>query len=93
MTTTTKRDLIRHVAERTGTSRGLARDATDSLFDHMRELLIAVRGFGVLLVKDTNSRPDARNPKTGERVFVPARRKLLFKPGKQIKNALREPPE
>ena len=96
MTTTTKRDLIRQVSECTGTARGLAQDATDALFHHMRELLIEghrieVRGFGVLLVKDAQAKPDARNPKTGEHVYVPARRRVHFKPGKQLKEALHKP--
>ena len=96
MTTTTKRDLVRHVAACTDASRWLAHDATDALFDHMRELLTAghrieVRGFGVLLVKDVKAKPEARNPKTGKRIFIPARRKVLFKPGKHIKEALHQP--
>ena len=49
---------------------------------------IEIRGFGVLNVKHTKPRPTARNPRTGEQVGVPARRKVLFKPGKLLKAAL-----
>lgn len=48
---------------------------------------IEARGFGVFEVKKTNPR-NARNPRTGEPVFVPARRKVMFKPGKVLKGAL-----
>ena len=42
----------------------------------------------VIEVKDTKPKPAARNPRTGEVVYVPARRKPHFKPGKQLKEAL-----
>ena len=65
----------------------------DSLFEAMRDALIdgnriEIRGFGVLEVKNTKPKPAARNPRTGEIVYVPARRKTHFKPGKQLKEAL-----
>ncbi|MGB0603832.1 MAG: HU family DNA-binding protein, partial [Candidatus Latescibacterota bacterium] len=43
-------------------------------------------------VKDTKPKPAARNPRTGEVVYVPARRKTHFKPGKQLKEALHSAP-
>ena len=69
----------------------------DSLFEAMRDTLIEgnrieIRGFGVLEVKDTKPKPAARNPRTGEVVYVPARRKTHFKPGKQLKEALHSAP-
>ena len=71
----------------------------DSLFNAMRDSLIEgnrieVRGFGVFQVKDTRPKPAARNPRTGEVIYVPARRKTHFKPGRLLKEALhkaREP--
>lgn len=70
----------------------------DSLFDTMRELVmqadplirIEIRDFGVFEVKKTKPKPKARNLKTGEFVFVPGRRKMHFKPGKILKNFLKE---
>ena len=67
----------------------------DSLFQIMREQLIEgnrveIRGFGVLETKNTKAKPAARNPRTGEIVYVPARRKTHFRPGKQLKEALHE---
>lgn len=93
MTTVTKKDLARTVAATIGCTNNLTLQMVDSLFDAMRDTLIKgdrieIRGFGVLEVKDTKPKPAARNPRTGEIVYVPARRKTHFKPGKQLKEAL-----
>ena len=97
MTTVTKKDLARAVAAAIGCTNNLTLQMVDSLFDAMRETLIQgdrieIRGFGVLEVKDTKPKPAARNPRTGDIVYVPARRKTHFKPGKQLKEALHQPP-
>ena len=94
--TITKKDLAHQVADALGITNSAAHDMVDSLFEAMRETLIAgnrieVRGFGVLSVKATKPKPAARNPRTGEIVYVPARRKTHFKPGKELKSALHEP--
>ena len=91
--TITKRDLVYQVAQAIGTTKLAALYMVDSLFTIMREQLIEgnrieVRGFGVLETKDTKAKPAARNPRTGEIVYVPARRKTHFKPGKELKEAL-----
>ena len=97
MTTVTKKDLARTVAAAIGCTNNLTLQMVDHLFEAMRETLITgdrieIRGFGVLEVKDTRPKPAARNPRTGEIVYVPARRKTHFKPGKQLKEALHQPP-
>ena len=93
MGTITKKDLAQAVANATGTQRNMALAMVDSLFTEMREQLIKgnrieVRGFGVLETRDTKPKPAARNPRTGEIVYVPARRKTHFKPGKELREAL-----
>lgn len=93
MATITKKDLARSVADAIGCKNNLTLQMVDTLFEAMRETLIEgnrieIRGFGVLEVKDTKPKPAARNPRTGEVVYVPARRKTHFKPGKQLKEAL-----
>ncbi len=70
----------------------------DSLFESLRELImeadpverIEIRDFGVFEVKKTKPKPKARNMRTGEFVFVPGRRKMHFKPGKILKEFLKE---
>jgi nucleoid DNA-binding protein len=46
-----------------------------------------------LEVKKTKARPKAkaRNPRTGEIVYVPPRRRTHFKPGKLLKEELKKP--
>ena len=55
------------------------------------EIRIEIRDFGVFEVKTTKAKPKARNPRTGEIIFVPARRKTHFKAGKMIKDVLKKP--
>ena len=67
----------------------------DSLFGAMRDSLIdgnriEIRGFGVFQVKNTRPKPAARNPRTGDIIYVPARRKTHFKPGRLLKEALHQ---
>ncbi len=97
MATVTKKDLARVVADTIGCKNNLTLQMVDNLFEAMRDTLIEgnrieIRGFGVLEVKDTKPKPAARNPRTGEVVYVPARRKTHFKPGKQLKEALHSAP-
>ena len=94
--TTTKKDLAADVARETECKKILAAKMVDSVFNSMRNSLIKgdrieIRGFGVFQVKDTKPKPAARNPRTGDIIFVPARRKTHFKPGKLLKEALHKP--
>ena len=94
--TTTKKDLAIEISDKLGVKKQLAYEVVDTLFKAMRESLIAgdrieIRGFGVLGVKNTKPKPAARNPRTGEIVYVPARKKSYFKAGVLIKKALHEP--
>ena len=91
--TITKKDLALLVSRSTGCKKNLAAKMVDSLFVAMRDSLIQgnrieIRGFGVFQVKDTRPKPAARNPRTGEIIYVPARRKTHFKPGRLLKEAL-----
>jgi len=52
---------------------------------------IEIRNFGLLEVKKAKPKPSARNPRTGEIIYVPARRKTHFKPGKILKQKLHKP--
>ena len=96
--TTTKKDLASKVYEMTGCKRDLVAGAVDSLFAAMTESLvqgnrIEIRGFGVLEVRKMKPKPKARNPRTGEIVYIPARRKSHFRPGKALREELHKPLE
>ena len=45
---------------------------------------VELRGFGSFRLRNRGPR-QGRNPKTGEKVFVPAKQVPYFKPGKQLK--------
>ena len=50
---------------------------------------IELRNFGVFEVKRRAARK-ARNPRTGEKVFVPEKFVVTFKPGKEMEERIRE---
>ena len=96
MGTTTKKELALMVSRGTGCKKNLASDMVDTVFEAMRESLmkaqrIEIRGFGVFQVKETRPKPAARNPRTGQVIYVPARRKTHFRPGKLLKEKLHQP--
>lgn len=86
----TKSELIEKLAER-HPQLGL-RDvdmAVNAMLNAMSEALasghrIEIRGFGSFSLTTRPSRT-GRNPKTGEKVEVPAKRVPHFKPGKELR--------
>ena len=98
MNTVTKADLVKTIAAEFGYSKTEARASVDAFFEALTEAIvegnrIEARGFGAFTVKQSNAKAGARNPKTGERVYVPARRKVAFKPGRILREALSKPVE
>ncbi len=97
--TLTRKDLVRRVAKHTKMPQHLCKpwvDAVLACFGNMfmeadPELRIELRNHGVYTVKRTSARLKARNPRTGESVRVPSRRKVHFKPSKHIKRFLDQP--
>jgi len=67
-------------------------EAVKLIFTEMKEALrrderIEIRGFGSFAIKRRRPR-EGRNPRTGESVFVPTRRKALFTPGQEMRQRL-----
>ncbi len=99
MKTMTKKDVSKRVADKMDDKVQNVEKLVDIVFDSIREILseadpdvrIEIRDFGVFEVKTTKAKPKARNPKTGEIIFVPPRRKTHFKPGKLLKEILKKP--
>lgn len=97
--TYTKKDVAKRVAEIRNEKVYVAEQWTEAVFTALREIMmqadpelrIEVRDFGVFEVKITKSKPKARNPRTGETIYVPPRRKTHFKPSKLLKNFLQQP--
>lgn len=101
MRTVTKKEVAKRVAKMMGQKIYITEEFVNSVFQSLREILseadpeirIEIRDFGVFEVKETKPKPKARNPRTGEIIYVPARRKTHFKPGKLLKDILKEPLE
>ena len=49
-------------------------------------LNVELRGFGTLFTKKIKEKYSARNPKTGELIYVPEKKKVRFRPSKKLKN-------
>jgi integration host factor subunit beta len=89
----------RKTAEKLGLKIFQVEEAVDGMFTVLREMMsgdesnirIEVRNIGAFEIKPTKAKPRARNPYTNEEIFVPARRKTHFKPGKLIRKVLKQP--
>jgi len=99
--TITKKDVAKRTAKIVGEKIYVAEKIVNGVFTALREFMmeadpeirIEIRDFGVFEVKTTKPKPKARNPRTGDIIFVPARRKTHFKAGKLLKEALKQPLE
>ena len=97
--TRTRKDIAKNVADQLSLSMQEADIVVDAVLTSVRDTLMSadpeirleVRDFGVFEVKMTKAKPRARNPKTGEMVYVPPRRKTHFKPGKLLRSFLTTP--
>ena len=90
--TVTKAHLVEIVSERADVSRKQADQAVRVILEGIVEALqngekVELRGFGSFRVRQRDARI-GRNPKTGERVDVPAKKIPYFKPGKDLREQL-----
>ena len=95
MATITKKELIDRIAERTQAKRVTVKSVIQSFLDEItRELSennrLEFRDFGVFETRTRAARV-AQNPKTLERVDVPAKRTVKFKMGRLMRQHLRAP--
>ena len=51
---------------------------------------VELRGFGTFFVKKIKEKYSARNPKTGELIYVPEKNKVRFKASKNLKKFINE---
>lgn len=84
----TKKDLAKQIAEAVNINQLDALKIVQMTFDGIIDTLveegrIELRNFGVFEVKKRQAR-EARNPKTGEKVMVPPRSVVTFKPGREM---------
>lgn len=89
----TKKDLIVLVAKKANLTNKASSDAVGAMLNGIRDSLkrgekVVITGFGTFSIRNRSQRP-GRNPKTGEKITLPARRAPGFTPGKTLKKAVR----
>ncbi len=87
-----KNDLIAAVASSTGLSKADAGRSVDGVLDSVRSALssgtpVRLVGFGTFSVV-RRAATMGRNPRTGERIHIPASNQPKFKAGKALKAAV-----
>jgi integration host factor subunit beta len=87
--TITKKELVARIAERTSVTKVVAKDIIQLFLDEIiRELgrgnRLEFREFGVFEIKERAARK-AQNPRTLQKVEVPAKRVVKFKVGRLMK--------
>ena len=90
----TKKEIVKQIADRIGETQLKTKDIVQRTFDAIVDTLIEqgrieLRNFGVFEVKQRKARK-ARNPRTGERVDVPPKNVVTFKPGKEMEERVRQ---
>ena len=87
--TITKKDLVNRISAETSQTKVIVKDILQRFLDHIIDELgrgnrLEFREFGVFEIKERAARR-AQNPRTMEKVSVPAKRVVKFKVGRLMK--------
>jgi len=87
--TVTKKELVSRIADRTGQTKVVTKDIIQMFLDEIITELgkgnrLEFREFGVFEIKERAARK-AQNPRTLEKVDVPAKKVVKFKVGRMMK--------
>ena len=90
----TKKEIVKAISEEIGLTQLKTKKIVQKTFDAIVETLVTdrrieLRNFGVFEVKERAARK-ARNPRTGDRVDVPSKFVVTFKPGKEMEERVRQ---
>ena len=90
----TKKEIVKTISEEIGLTQLKTKEIVQKTFDAIVDTLveerrIELRNFGVFEVKKRAARK-ARNPRTGQRVDVPEKFVVTFKPGKEMEERIRQ---
>jgi len=90
--TVNKNDLVAAVADSAELTKADAARAVDSVFDSISDALakgseVRLVGFGTFSVA-SRAASEGRNPRTGEKINIPASKQPKFKAGKALKDAV-----
>ncbi len=85
----TKAELVEKVAERINLTRKQTEVIVNTLFSSITDALargdkVELRGFGSFRIRHRQPR-EGRNPKTGDSVYIPAKKVPFFKAGKELR--------
>lgn len=88
-----KQGLVEVVHEKIGGTKTQAEEVVETLISTITSTLtkgedVSIAGLGIFSTKERQAR-QARNPRTGEPISVPAMRVPKFKPAKGLKDAVR----
>jgi nucleoid DNA-binding protein len=89
----TKKEIVKTISDEIGLTQLKTKEIVQKTFDAIVEALveegrIELRNFGVFEVKKRAARK-ARNPRTGDKVHVPEKFVVTFKPGKEMEEKVR----
>ena len=83
-------ELIKKLKEK---NPNLSKNEIENILDNFNESIkkaliegknVELRGFGTFFVKKIKEKFSARNPKTGELIYVPEKNKVRFKSSKKL---------
>lgn len=90
----TKKEIVKTISEEIGMTQLKTKEIVQKTFDAIVRTLvedsrIELRNFGVFEVKKRAARK-ARNPRTGDKVSVPEKFVVTFKPGKEMEERVKQ---
>src|SRR5256714_15492811 len=90
----TKKEIVKQISDKIGLTQLKTKEIVQLTFDAIVDTLIEdsrieLRNFGVFQVKRRKARK-ARNPRTGDKVDVPPKNVVTFKPGKEMEERVRQ---
>ncbi len=90
----TKKEIVKKISEDIGLTQLKTKDIVQRTLDAIIQTLVSegrieLRNFGVFEVKQRAPRK-ARNPRTGDKVYVPSKNVVTFKPGKEMEELVRK---
>jgi nucleoid DNA-binding protein len=90
----TKKEIVKQISEEINLTQLKTKDIVQRTLNAIIQTLVTegrieLRNFGVFEVKRRAPRK-ARNPRTGDRVSVPAKNVVTFKPGKEMEELVRQ---
>jgi DNA-binding protein HU-beta len=87
-----KSDLVKAVASEVDQPESQVANVVNATFDAIENALssgeeVTITGFGTFRISERAAR-EGRNPQTGDKMTIPARKSPSFKPGSQLKRAV-----